>query len=96
MYAKSKRSTLRLFQQMVPESYFSGMDGMLRTLIDQRPVRVVWGGGDPYIPARYAYPFPGASVEINEHGGHWIPVSAAPLVADAVTSILSSVPAVPV
>jgi haloalkane dehalogenase len=85
--AKSKRSTLRLFRQMVPHAYFDGCDAMVRDLIAQVPVRVIWGRGDPYIPARYADAFPGAKREISERGGHWIPITEASSVAAAIRQI---------
>jgi haloalkane dehalogenase len=87
---KSKGSTLRLFQKMVPDAYFDGFDRMLREIITTRPVRVVWGLGDPYIPARYADSFPGAEREVLERGGHWIPLSAPDRVAAAVKAVLAS------
>lgn len=87
---KSKRSTVRLFRQMIPHRYFDGVDAMLRELITQVPVRVVWGLGDPYIPARYARAFPGVDPEIVPEGGHWIPLSAPERVATAVRSILNA------
>jgi pimeloyl-ACP methyl ester carboxylesterase len=88
--AKSKRSTIRLFQKMVPSSYFDGIDASLRELIARVPVRVVWGLGDPYIPARYASSFPGAAIEIVDKGGHWIPISAAARVATAIQGVLAA------
>ncbi len=91
---KSKRCTLRLFQQMVPPSYFQGVEAMVRTLIARVPVHVVWGGRDTYIPARFANAFPGAQCEIVENGGHWVPISAFERVAAAVRAVLAA-PAVP-
>jgi len=88
--AKSKRSTLRFFRQMIPHAYFEGMDAAVRQLIAGAPVRVVWGRGDPYIPERYADAFPGAKREILERGGHWIPLSSADRVAAAVQAVLAS------
>jgi pimeloyl-ACP methyl ester carboxylesterase len=86
---KSKRCTLRLFQQMVRPAYFEGVDALVRGLIARVPVHVVWGRGDPYIPAQYADTFAGSALEIVEDGGHWIPISAADRVAAAVRSVLS-------
>ncbi|MGO9063731.1 MAG: alpha/beta fold hydrolase [Myxococcaceae bacterium] len=87
---KSKRCTLRLFRRMVPPAYFDGVDAMVSELIARVPVRVVWGRGDPYIPARYADAFAGAEREIVEDGGHWIPISAAERVAAAVRVVLAA------
>jgi haloalkane dehalogenase len=89
---KSKRSTLRIFQRMVPHAYFEGYDAMVRDLIARVPVRVLWGTGDPYIPSRYASAFPGAACEVIERGGHWIPISASPKVAQAIESVLVAAP----
>jgi haloalkane dehalogenase len=87
---KSKRSTLRLFRQMVPKSYFEGVDRMVREIIARVPTKVVWGHGDPYIAPRYGDSFVGAEREILENGGHWIPISSAPRVAAAVEAVLAS------
>ena len=87
---KSKRSTLRLFRRMIPHAYFDGVDGMVRTLIERVPLRVIWGVGDPYIPARYAKAFPGIEPDIVPAGGHWIPLSAPDRVAAAVHSVLGA------
>jgi pimeloyl-ACP methyl ester carboxylesterase len=85
--AKSKRSTLRLFRQMVPHEYFSGYGAMVRDLVARVPVHVVWGQGDPYIPARYVEEFPGARLDIVKDGGHWVPISGATRVASAIEAV---------
>jgi haloalkane dehalogenase len=87
--AKSKRSTLRLFRRMIPRAYFEGYDAMVRDVIAQVPVRVVWGGHDPYIPGRYAHAFPGLEPELIERAGHWVPISAAARVARAIEAVLT-------
>jgi pimeloyl-ACP methyl ester carboxylesterase len=87
---KAKRATLRLFQKMVPPAYFEGVDAALQALMARVPTRVVWGLGDPYIPARYAEAFPGAERELVADGGHWIPLSAAERVARAVRAVLAA------
>ena len=88
--ASAKRSTLRLFRQMVPTEFFTGAEEMLRALIARVPVQVVWGGGDPYIPARYANEFPGAKCELVERGGHWVPISSPEQVASAICAVLAN------
>ncbi|HET9158770.1 MAG TPA: alpha/beta fold hydrolase [Myxococcaceae bacterium] len=87
---KSKRSTLRLFRRMIRPAYFDGVDAMVRTLVEHVPVRVVWGQGDPYIPARYANAFPGVDAETLPAAGHWVPLSAPERVAAAVHSVIGS------
>jgi haloalkane dehalogenase len=89
---KPKRSTLRLFRRMIPPAYFDGMDAAVRDLIARVPVRVVWGEGDPYIPARYADAFPGAQREIVPRGGHWVPISSAARVAGAIRAVVAAGP----
>jgi pimeloyl-ACP methyl ester carboxylesterase len=87
--AKSKRSTLRLFRQMLRPEFFAGADAAVRALIAHVPVRVLWGLGDPYIPARYADSFPGAQRVILARGGHWVPISSADRVAEAIQALLA-------
>jgi haloalkane dehalogenase len=85
----AKRSTLRLFRQMIPHTYFDGFDAMLSELIGRIPVRVVWGAPDPYIPPSFAQRFPTPIREVIEGAGHWVPISSAAQVARAVTAALS-------
>jgi haloalkane dehalogenase len=86
--AKSKRSTLRLFRQMLRDDYFTGVDGMVQRLLSEVPVKVVWGLGDPYIPDRWADTFPAAVRETLPGARHWVPISAAPAVAKAIRLLL--------
>lgn len=88
--AKSKRSTLRLFPQMVAPEYFQGADAALRGLIARVPVRVVWGLHDPYIPDCYAERFAGAEVQKLANAGHWVPIAHAAEVAAAIRSLMPS------
>jgi len=85
--AKSRRSTLRLFRQMVPSAFFDGVDAMVTRIVAQVPTRIVWGRGDPYIPERYAQRFDGAPLTILEHGGHWVPISSPNEVAAAIRAV---------
>jgi len=89
----SKRSTLRLFRQMVPTTYFDGFAAMVRSLIADVPVRVVWGRGDPYIPERYITTFAPAPTEVLDRAGHWVPLSAPDAVARAISDLAASRPA---
>jgi haloalkane dehalogenase len=85
---KSKRSTLRLFRQMIRDEYFTGVDAMVRQLLDEVPVKVVWGLGDPYIPDRWANTFPASLRETLPGARHWVPISAAPVVAQTIRTLL--------
>ncbi len=81
----AKRSTLRLFRQMIPPAYFDGFDAMVSELTARVPVRVVWGSPDPYIPVSYGERFPPDKRETIDGAGHWVPITAAARVAEAVT-----------
>jgi pimeloyl-ACP methyl ester carboxylesterase len=87
---KSKRSTLRLFRQMLGHEFLEGADAQVRELVARVPVRVVWGEGDPYIPSSYAGSFQGATVELHPHAGHWVPITRAASVAAAVAAVLAA------
>jgi haloalkane dehalogenase len=89
---KSKRSTLRLFRQMIQPEYLIGHDAALRKLIESVPVRVVWGLGDPYIPDEYADKFPGLPAEKRlkiPGGGHWVTVTHPKEVAEAIRQVIA-------
>ena len=88
--AKAKRSTLRLFRQMLGPEFFAGVDDARRTLLSRVPVRVVWGSPDPYIPERYVSSFAGTTVELVAGAGHWVPITAATQVAAAVRAVLAA------
>ena len=83
----AKRSTLRLFRRMVPHAFFEGVDAMVARIIARVPTRVVWGGGDPYIPERYANAFPRAPPRLLERAGHWVPISSPDEVAAAIRAV---------
>jgi pimeloyl-ACP methyl ester carboxylesterase len=83
----AKRSTLRLFRQMVRPGFFDGYRRMLEMLTASVPTWVVWGEPDPFIPARYAHEFGSASVEILSGAGHWVPLTASEAVARAIRAV---------
>jgi len=87
MNPTAKRSTLRLFRQMVPHAFFDGVDGMVARIISRVPTRIVWGRGDPYIPERYASAFPGVQPTVLDRAGHWVPISSPGEVAAAIRSV---------
>ena len=87
---KSKRSTLRLFAKMVPHDYFEGAKAALDALYAKKPVRVVWGLGDPFIPDAYADSLPEKGRTVVKGGGHWIPVTKAGLVAGAIREVMAA------
>jgi len=87
MNPAAKRSTLRLFRQMVPPEFFDGFDSMVARIVAKVPTRIVWGQGDPYIPERYANRFSGAQLTVQGRAGHWVPISSANEVAKAIKAL---------
>src|SRR5262249_15110331 len=85
---KSKRSTLRLFRQMIGDGYFTGVDAMVRRLFEAVPVREGWGLGDPCIPDGGVESSPAAALEALPGARHWVPISRAPDVARAIRALL--------
>ena len=59
------------------------------------PALVVWGAGDPYLPASFAdrqrSAFPSASVHILPASGHWPFIDDPPAVSDLLTGFLATV-----
>ena len=59
------------------------------------PCLVVWGAGDPYIPASFAdrqrSAFPGARVHILPASGHWPFIDDPPAVTELLTGFLATV-----
>jgi pimeloyl-ACP methyl ester carboxylesterase len=69
-----KRTVLNLYRATKnPDHHFARFGDQLRKL--DVPVCVLWGGGDPYLPVKYAErqreTFPQAEVHILKGLGHW-------------------------
>jgi haloalkane dehalogenase len=92
---KSKRSTLRLFRRMLQPAFFAGVDAAVKELCARVPVHVLWGTPDPYIPASYADRIPGATRELLDGAGHWVPISRPDRVAAAIRAVLPTSPSRP-
>jgi len=83
----AKDATLRQFRHAVRDDYFAGFDALNRELTEARPVRVVWGTGDVFIPDKFASCFGSAPVTLLDGVGHWVPILAASEVADAIAEV---------
>ena len=83
----AKRATLRQFRQCVPASFFTGFEAARMKLIAERPVRVLWGDNDPYLPAELSRRFGEAPVTVLPDVGHWVPLIAADRLAEEVRAV---------
>ncbi|HKA87070.1 MAG TPA: hypothetical protein VKE22_05355 [Haliangiales bacterium] len=66
----------------------TGIDAMVRQLVDQLPVKVVWGLGDHYIPDRWAETSPRLGPGDAARRAPLVPISAASAVARAIQTLL--------
>lgn len=90
----TKRAILRLYRaSRNPHRLFDQISESLRAL--NRPVLVVWGARDPYVPVKHAEQqretFPGAEVLVLRQSGHWPFVDDPLSVSSAVVPFLRSV-----
>ena len=83
----AKRATLRQFRQFVPVGFFVGFEAARMKLIAERPVRVLWGDNDPYLPAELSQRFGKAPVTVLPDVGHWVPLIAADRLAEEVRAV---------
>lgn len=83
-----KKMVLRLYRATDPE-VFAGWEERLLALTAEVPTLVLWGGRDPYIPARYAERFGADRVRIFPDCGHWLPVEASEDVGRELRSFLA-------
>ena len=70
------------------EAIFRAESARLNTVLQQIPARVVWGGKDPYLSIDQAHTF-GVPVELVDDAGHWTPVEAPEVVAQAVRAVMA-------
>lgn len=83
----ARRSTLKIFRRIVARGYFADVGAQMESLTRTVPTRVLWGSGDPYVPARYARAFEGARVQEYHGAGHWVPLSRPKAIAAAVCDL---------
>jgi pimeloyl-ACP methyl ester carboxylesterase len=88
----TKRTVLRLYRATDPQC-LRGWDERFRALAAEKPVKVLWGRGDPYLPIEMARSFGTADIEILDGVGHWLPAEAPALVVERLRSFLVQTPA---
>jgi pimeloyl-ACP methyl ester carboxylesterase len=69
----TRRAVLRLYRATDPAAGAEPLAALLRA--HPRPVRVIWGARDPYLPLRFAHQqgdvFPGAEIHVLDDSGHF-------------------------
>lgn len=71
---KMQRTVLKLYRAMSP-SVFKGWEDQYLTLTKTKPVIIIWGDNDPYIPLSFGYAERmgnGQTVHRIADGGHWV------------------------
>jgi len=86
------RTTLRHFRQFVDPTFFTGFEAMRRRLVETRPVRVLWGDRDPYLPTELSRRFFSAPVRLLPDAGHWVPLVAPDALAEEVRLLSAGAP----
>jgi pimeloyl-ACP methyl ester carboxylesterase len=84
---RMKREILRLYRATDPAG-FIGWEERLIALAAKKPILVLWGDRDPYIPARYADRFHARRIVHLPRVGHWPPVEVPIEVAEHVLGFL--------
>jgi haloalkane dehalogenase len=82
------RNALALYRATDARSFDGAWQERWKQVARQVPVLVLWGGRDPYLPARHAHDLGGRRVEVLEDCGHWIAVEAPDQVAAALRPFL--------
>lgn len=71
---KMQKTVLSLYRAMSP-SVFKGWEDKYLALTENKPVIVIWGENDPYIPLSFGYAermANGQTVHRIEEAGHWV------------------------
>jgi len=85
---RMKREVLRLYRAADPSTFKGWEDGLL-ALTATKPTLVIWGDKDPYISSRYAERFNARKVMHLQEIGHWPPVEAPAVCAEAILKFFS-------
>ncbi len=90
MHRTMRRSMLRSYRAYArPSAVFDPWEQDLFGVLRNRPVRVVWGDRDPYIPASYADRFGVEATHFPEYG-HWVHLEAPRLIANCLLEFWAS------
>jgi haloalkane dehalogenase len=86
----AKNTALRQFRLCTDPRFFDGFDQMWVRISASVPSRVLWGEGDPYLPAENAHRFGSAQVTVLPGVGHWVPLVAPDALAAQVAAVTAS------
>lgn len=81
---KMQKTVLKLYRAMNP-SVFKGWEEEYLALTKTKPVLVIWGDNDPYIPLSFGYAermANGQTVHRLANGGHWVAAEEPELFAE--------------
>ena len=85
--APVKQTVLKLYRS-VRQPSFAGWEERYRQAAIEIPVLVLWGEGDPYIPAAFADTFCARRVIKVPDAGHWLPAVEPTRVSDELRSFV--------
>jgi haloalkane dehalogenase len=85
-------TTLRHFQQITREDFFDGCDEMVKAISKAVPTVALWGQGDPYLTdiSLVKQMFARETTLLPESVGHWVPITAADQVAQAIRAFAAA------
>lgn len=84
-----KEAVLKLYRAVRPSS-FAGWEDRYQQAAQKTPVMVLWGEGDPYIPAAMAETFCARRVVRFPGAGHWLPAVEPERVAREIQTFVRS------
>lgn len=84
-----KRQILRLYRTLRPSAY-APWRPRVEAALQQVPLVVLWGDGDPYVDDAWAEDLPAARVRHFADAGHWLPVVEPVALADALAEFYAS------
>ena len=88
MTPRMRKEVLRLYRA-TDATGIAAWEQKFQALTAAKPVLVIWGDNDPYIPARFAERFNARRMVHLADIGHWAPVEAPAACADAIAAFLS-------
>lgn len=90
MHRTMKSTVLRTYRAYsLPAVVFDPWEQHLLSAIEDKPVKVLWGDLDPYIPARFADCYGVDATHCPDHG-HWIHIENPALVARSLREFIAS------
>jgi pimeloyl-ACP methyl ester carboxylesterase len=84
-----KQSVLKLYRA-VRQASFAGWEERYLQAAKKIPVLVLWGEGDPYIPAEMAETFGARRIIKFPGAGHWLPAVETERITEEIQSFVQS------